>query len=147
MHKTLLFAVVAVVAFGCQRASAQFGYVYQECPEVVTSGGSLGGRVAQEYQNTPLYTDANVYTTYEGGVGIPVPSFGFARAGLPVLGGRFGGVGFGGGLAARWAQRRYQSQVNPYEGINPYQGNPLDGNTVTRGPRDFFMTNPPNIGP
>ena len=113
---------------------------------MVTSGGSLGGRVAQEYQSTPVYTDTSAYATYQGGVGIPVPSFGFARPGF-VLGGRFGGVGFGGGLAARWAQRRYQSEVNPYEGIDPYKGNPLQGNTVTRGPRDFFMSNPPSIGP
>lgn len=158
MQKTLLLAVVAITAVSCACASAENGQVSQEqnkpSTELATSGGSSGSGTVQEYQNIPLYDEAVVtypdaYTTYQGGiefaspvmVSSPRPFFG--RPGLPVLGGGFGGVGPFAALRAR----RAQSQMNPYEGINPYQGNPFEGNTVTRGPRDFLMNNPPNIGP
>ena len=43
--------------------------------------------------------------------------------------------------------RPNSATANPYAGINPEAGNPYAGYTITRGPRDFLMKNPPNIGP
>ena len=42
--------------------------------------------------------------------------------------------------------RRNIGESNPYQGMDPEAGNPYAGYTITRGPRDFLMKNPPNIG-
>lgn len=73
----------------------------------------------------PRFASSSRYRTYPGGIA-PYARygriFGFTRPGL---------IG----------------RNNPYQGIDPQAGNPYAGHTVTRGPRDFLMKNPPNIGP
>ena len=99
--------------------------------------------MAQGYGNPGVYEGSGVYG---GGIAVPTFGQGTAAAGMnrTYPGGiapyrRYGGLfGF---------VRRDRGEVNPYEGIDPQAGNPYAGYTITRGPRDFLMKNPPNIGP
>ena len=114
-----------------------------ECPEPYVAGGYVGGGyvdggyvgggyaagayapAAPIFGRYSLYDRSSMYRTYPGGI---AP---YARYGA-IFG--FVRPGFRGG-------------ENPYEGIDPEANNPYAGHTVTRGPRDFLMKNPPNIGP
>ena len=95
-------------------------------------GGYVGGYDAGVYAPAAplfgrfsLYDRSSRYRTYPGG---------FA----PYA--RYGAV-FG------FVRPGYRGGENPYQGIDPEANNPYAGYTVTRGPRDFLMKNPPNIGP
>ncbi len=110
-----------------------------ECPEVYYGGGqAVGGYVDGGYLGggyiepaAPIFgryslrDRSSMYRTYPGGLA-PYARygaiFGFVRPGL-------------------------RGNDNPYQGIDPEANNPYAGYTVTRGPRDFLMKNPPNIGP
>jgi hypothetical protein len=94
------------------------------------SGGYIGGSYTVE-PATPLFGRYSLrdrisrYRTYPGGL-----------APYAQYGGFFGFIVPG-----------PRGNENPYQGIDPESNNPYAGYTVTRGPRDFLMRNPPNIGP
>ena len=158
--KHLAFAFLAVI--GLLAGFSVNSFAGDGVP--TTPGGTFNGKIANDYQGGPgmrlgsdLYryngspNDAPVYIV--GGAvpegrayGTSIESFGFngaAVAGAQPVAPVASRPLFGGRLLGRLAARR----TNPYEGINPYAGNVFDGNTVTRGPRDFLMSNPPSIGP
>lgn len=168
MSKKLLYLVpLAIVGIltGCATTYYQNG-----CPTTNVPGGSLGGKLGGEYQSSnavvlgsdfyrytgpydqaPVYTvngnDPNMYMTYQGGTSLET-------AEVAMRGNRYGTYagsaytgGMGRGARPGISGRRSPRKANPYAGIDPYANNPYAGNTVTRGPRDFLMQNPPNIGP
>ncbi len=138
---------IAVVLAAAAGLSAQSFSDYQvsgsvassyECPEPFYGGYAGGGYVDGGYVGGgayapavpifgryTLYDRSSMYRTYPGGLA-PYARygaiFGFVRPG-------------------------YRGGENPYQGIDPEANNPYAGHTVTRGPRDFLMKNPPNIGP
>lgn len=169
MRKNLLYltalAFVGVLT-GCAGTYYQTG-----CPKTMTPGGPLGGKISGDYrpsnnsamlgsdfyrynglaEQAPVYTvngnDPNMYRTYQGGTALET-------AEVAMRGGRYGSYagsayvgGYGQNARPGINGRRAARQTNPYAGIDPYANNPYAGNTVTRGPRDFLMRNPPNIGP
>lgn len=118
------------------------------------------------YDRAPIYNVNGVgpdfYSSYYGGSTVYAPEVAMRGArgnggtAGQVYAGQYGGhygkraaVRPGASIPGRSgaAGRRAEREYNPYEGINPYANNPYAGNTVTRGPRDFLMSNPPNIGP
>jgi len=130
---------------------------------------SLGGKLATEYkpsdelsylgsnfyQNRGSYTTAPVYTvnqtdpnvsqTYYHGAS-PIVSTKLDETEMAMRNAKVSGSRVV--MAGRPVMgRRAMRQMNPYAGVDPYANNPYAGNTVTRGPRDFLMSNPPNIGP
>ncbi|MBR6481526.1 MAG: hypothetical protein IKT12_07460 [Thermoguttaceae bacterium] len=128
---------IAIVLAAAAGLSAQSFSDYQvsgsvassyECPEPFY-GGYVGGGVYAPavpiFGRYTLYDRSSMYRTYPGGLA-PYARygaiFGFVRPG-------------------------YRGGENPYQGIDPEANNPYAGHTVTRGPRDFLMKNPPNIGP
>ena len=169
MQKGLMAAVV-LAALGMVSGCAS-GYIQNGCPCANSAvEQQISGKIASSYQpsdtvaigsgyyntgsyeNAPVYTVNGVgpdfYSTYHGGTEVPYPEVAL-RNQRRVYGGQYGhGVRSGAGAFYRpgvIGSRR--ANANPYEGIDPTAGNPYAGNTVTRGPRDFLMTNPPNIGP
>ena len=141
------FLGIAIVLAAAAGLSAQSFSDYQvsgsvapsyECPEPYYGGYIGGGYVDGGYAGGGIYAPAapvfgryslydrnSMYRTYPGGIA-PYQRygaiFGFVRPGL-------------------------RGGENPYQGIDPEANNPYAGYTVTRGPRDFLMKNPPNIGP
>lgn len=119
----------------------------------------VSGTLAPSYQCPDGYDGGMVGGGYMGGGGAAAYGGGAFAPMQPLFGGlrdrsslyrtypyglapytRYGRI-FG------YTQRSFGGNENPYAGINPEAGNPYAGYTVTRGPRDFLMKNPPNIGP
>lgn len=171
MRKGLMFAL-GLMALGIFSGCAN-GYVRNACPcSTCPMENQVSGKLASSYRPSDVvpvgsgytytgsYEDAPVYlvngvgpdfyASYHGGAEVPYPEVAL-RNNRKVYGGQYGhGVRSGVGVPLRPAMlgsRRAANNVNPYEGIDPTAGNPYAGNTPTRGPRDFLMTNPPNIGP
>ena len=135
----LLGAGVSAQSFSDYQVSGSVAPSYQ-CPEYygggypadggyVVDGGYAGPGVFEPA--TPIFgryslrDRSSMYRTYPGGL-------------APYM--RYGSI-FG------FVRPGWGGNDNPYQGIDPEANNPYAGYTVTRGPRDFLMKNPPNIGP
>ena len=111
----------------------------------------VSGSVAPSYECPEPYYGGYVGGGYGGGVYAPATPI-FGRYSLWDRSSRY--RTYPGGLApyARYEPifgfiLRDTGSANPYQGVDPDVNNPYAGYTVTRGPRDFLMKNPPNIGP
>lgn len=155
MSKYLLYSsglLLIVALSGCANAVCPTC-----CP--ATPGGALNGKMAPDYQGfltaSPARDPNSAYMV--SGVGPDTyATYSSTRERdlvfpeqVALRGGRNGAVatygpGFGHSVARPNAGIR--GRRAGYAGIDPYANNPYAGNTVTRGPRDFLMTNPPNIG-
>ena len=135
----VLGAGLSAQSFSDYQVTGSVAPSYQ-CPEYYDGGYVAGGGYVVDggyagpgvfapaepiFGRYSLWDRSSMYRTYPGGLAPYTryePIFGFVRPG--------------------WGSRE-----NPYQGIDPEANNPYAGYTVTRGPRDFLMKNPPNIGP